>query len=367
MPNWRIDFAFKSGDLRVTAIGASQQSPPAADPIMPGAWGFWLTVHDKAGRQTHAQILRDPRTGAVGITDQVSWAFVPDPGAGGRVVFHMAFPAVDEAFSGDRIVVEALKPKGGGARTPEAAPAPVWLLIVGDGFAAAERPTLHAFAAEVVERLCALEPFKQHAAALKARISVADGPDRRGGGFGWTEDDLGDRILMKVNKARVTTYVRRELKLDPVNVLVVRNDARYGGSGGDPAVTGIGAPGPGGGAIGGRAAAIDAAIHEIGHSAFALADEYATPAPGHSSEPVELNVARDVASVRGKWGALLTPGVALPTPDDAPAATVGMFRGAKYDPVGNFRAQQTCRMRFVTHPYCAACRQIIDGVLTAEL
>jgi hypothetical protein len=361
--SWRVDYAFRGGELSVTRVGASRQAAPGSDPILPGAWGFWLTVHDAGGRQVHAQILRDPRTGAVGIPDQGGWAFVPDPGAGGSVVFHMAFPAVDEAFSSDRILVAPLKPKGGGARTVEEAAAPVWLLILGDGFAAAERPVLRGFAEAVIERLCAMAPFERHAGRLRAAIAVADGPERRGGAFGWRDDDrLADRVLMMVDRAKVAAHVRRELQLDPVNVLVVRNDARYGGSGGDPAVTGIGAPGPGG-----RAAAIEAAIHEVGHSAFALADEYDTPAPGHSSAPVELNVAHDVASVRAKWGALLTPGVALPTPDGAPAGTVGMFRGAKYDPDNNYRAQQTCRMRFVTLPYCAACRQVIDGVLAAEL
>src|SRR5258707_71660 len=63
MGTYRLDFAFQAGDLRLTGVSDSSQNAPGDDPIVPAGTGFWLTVHDRSGRQTHAQILRDPRTG----------------------------------------------------------------------------------------------------------------------------------------------------------------------------------------------------------------------------------------------------------------------------------------------------------------
>ena len=241
---------------------------------------------------------------------------------------------------------------------------PVWLLIVGDGFAGSEVAKFESFAADLAGRLCAMPPFDAHP-DLAARIVSKSGPATPGGGFGWSVTQLPSRLLMQVDSGRVMSFVANVLKLDPVNVLVVINDERYGGSGGDPAVTGLGAPAwPGD-----RNNAIDAAIHELGHSAFALADEYDSAVQGATSAPVELNVAHDPTSVRNKWGDLLDPPEGT-LPSDlatATAATVGMFQGAKYDPVQNYRSQLQCRMREVDQPFCAACRQVIGSVLSCEL
>jgi hypothetical protein len=80
-------------------------------------------------------------------------------------------------------------------------------------------------------------------------------------------------------------------------------------------------------------------------------------------------VAHDVISVRSKWGEVLDPRDGdLPTePAAATTATVGMFKGAKYDPDNNYRSQLQCRMRDVDKPFCAACRQVISSVLACEL
>lgn len=376
MGTYRLDFAFQAGDFRLTGVSDSSQRAPGSDPITPAGTGFWLTVHDSKGRQKHAQILRDPRTGDAsgGVPDQVSWAYVPDPGKNGFVVFHMAFPAPGETgFTGSRVAVFALKGGGGGVLNilgrllkvfRQAPRSPVWLLIVSDGFGPDEAADFDSFAAEMVERLCAMAPFDDHP-GLRDRIAVRSGPGTPGGGFGWTIEQLPNRLRMQVQGGKVVSFVADRLKLDPVNVLVVLNDHRYGGSGGDPAVTGLGAPAwPGD-----RNNAIDAAIHELGHSAFALADEYDSKVKDASTTPVELNVAHDTVSVRSKWGEALDPedGVLPTDPATATADTIGMFRGAKYDPDHNYRSQLRCRMRDVDQPFCAACRQVISSVLAAEL
>jgi hypothetical protein len=373
---YRLDFSLQAGELRLTGVSASNQKAPGDDAIVPAGTGFWLTVHDSSGRQRHSQILRDPRTGDVSsgaVPDQISWAFVPDPGANGFVVFHMAFPPpAQTSFNGVRVAVFALKGGGGGVlnilnrllkvfRAPRPA---VWLLIIGDGFALGDMAKFESFAADLTDRLCGMSPFDRRP-ELKNRIVWKPGPSVSGGGFGWKITPLPNRLLMQVDSVRVMDFVAKQLKLDPVNVVVVINDPRYGGSGGDPAVTGLGAPTwPGD-----RNNAIDAAIHELGHSAFALADEYDSAVQGASPAPVELNVAHDAVSVRSKWGDALDPENG-PLPTDsatATAATVGMFKGAKYDPVNNYRSQLSCRMREVDKPFCAACRQVIASVLESEL
>ncbi len=376
MGTYRLDFAFQAGDLRLTGVSDSGQNAPGNDPILPAGAGFWLTVHDGDGHQTHAQILRDPRTGDAstgGVPDQVSWAYLPDPGPNGFVVFHMAFaPPGQAGAAGARVAVFPLRGGGGGAlnvlgrllkvfKTPRP---PVWLLIVSDGFAPQEAARFEGFATDLVNRLCDMEPFRKHP-ELRNRIAWRAGPTALGGEFGWKITQLPNRLLMQVDSGRVMSFVANRLKLDPVNVLVVLNDQRYGGSGGDPAVTGLGAPvWPGD-----RNNAIDAAIHELGHSAFALADEYDSAVQGASTTPVELNVAHDAISVRSKWGELLAPqDGSLPTdPATATTATVGMFKGAKYDPDRNYRSQLTCRMREVDKPFCAACQEVISSVLACEL
>jgi hypothetical protein len=376
MGTYRLDYAFAAGDFRLTGVSDSSQKAPADDPITPAGTGFWLTVHDRDGRQRHSQILPDPRTGAASagaIPDRSTAAFVPDPGKDGFVVFHMAFPRPGETgFTGARVAVFALKGAGRGVlnilsrllKVFRAPKAPVWLLIVGDGFAAQDLAKFESFAAEFTSRLCAMPPFDEHP-GLKDRIVAKAGPSTFGGGFGWKIGELAERLLMEVDSAKVMSFVAKQLKLDPVNVLVVINDPRYGGSGGDPAVAGLGAPHP----PGDRNNAIDAAIHELGHSAFALADEYDGALKDASTAPVELNVAHDAVSVRSKWGEALHPKDG-DLPSDlatATAATVGMFKGAKYNTETNYRSQLHCRMRNVDQPFCAACRQVIRSVLACEL
>jgi len=381
MATYRIDYAFKNGALLLSGLADSGHAAPPSDDIPPGGSGFWLTVHDRTGRQTHAQILRDPRgvgalagAGAVGpVLDQTGSVFVPDPQSNGHVSFHMGFPAqADAAFTGERVATFALKGGGWGIlnafdklRRVLMGPKPTsWLLILGDGFPAtdADSDIFNKFAADVVASLCAMPPFKD-TPQLRKHIVIDIGPRKPGGAFGWTRQDLGkERWLLTLEGARVTQYVKQTLRLDPLNVLVVLNLPLYGGSGGDPAVAALGKPG-----AWGRGQAIGAAIHELCHSAFALADEYADKgSPGGQGPPIELNVAKDETDARAKWGELFDPKIQPHPTDQTTVRTVGMFAGAKYD-AAQWRSQATCRMFVPEGPFCAACRQVISSVLASEL
>jgi hypothetical protein len=156
------------------------------------------------------------------------------------------------------------------------------------------------------------------------------------------------------------------------SIMMLVNSTVYGGSGGTVAVFSL------------EASATEIAFHELGHSAFGLADEY--PAflgcgvdterdvhPG--DEPVEPNVTVNTDPSTLKWAALLTPDVPLPTtsnvdcsqcdPQPNPFAddTVGLYEGAHYYHCGAYRPQFDCRMRTLGVPYCAVCADRIRSVL----
>jgi len=160
-------------------------------------------------------------------------------------------------------------------------------------------------------------------------------------------------------------------------IMVLVNSTVYGGSGGPVAVYSM------------AANAIEIAIHEMGHTAFGLADEYeyyagcGTGEVGHDHhpavEPVEPNVTIDSNRTTIKWGALVLASTPMPTtsngdcsecdpqPNPLPADTVGAYEGAHYHHCDAFRPQFNCRMRALSNPFCAVCRRRIVETLTPHL
>lgn len=149
--------------------------------------------------------------------------------------------------------------------------------------------------------------------------------------------------------------------------LVVVNSTIYGGSGGS-----VGTYSLAGGAT-------EIAIHEIGHTAFGLADEYPYYAggaeTGHdnhpATEPAEPNVTINTNRATLKWGWAVAATTTLPTmsnpscstvdslPSSVPTGTVGLFEGAHYYHCGAFRPEYDCKMRALSVPFCAICRQVM--------
>ena len=77
-------------------------------------------------------------------------------------------------------------------------------------------------------------------------------------------------------------------------VLRIVNSAKYGGAGGTVATCST------------NVSAAQIAIHEIGHSAFGLADEYGGNGTGTpAGEPIEPNVTRNTDRATNKWNALI--------------------------------------------------------------
>ena len=155
-------------------------------------------------------------------------------------------------------------------------------------------------------------------------------------------------------------------------VMVVVNSTVYGGAGGAVATFSL-AP-----------AANEVALHEMGHTAFGLADEYEyflgcgvdTDRNSHPAvEPIEPNVTIDSNRNTIKWRDLIAATTPMPTtanadctrcdpqPSPVGAGVVGAFEGAHYFHCAAFRPEFNCRMRALSNPFCAVCTRRIRQVL----
>jgi hypothetical protein len=153
--------------------------------------------------------------------------------------------------------------------------------------------------------------------------------------------------------------------------LVAVNSTVHGGSGGGVGTFSL-APG-----------AMEIAIHEIGHTAFGLADEYAYWAGGDEpnrmhhppGEPGAPNVTLNADRSTLKWGWTVAAQTPLPTtvnadcakvdrqPNPFPADTIGCYEGAHYYHCGAYRSQYDCKMRELGAPFCKVCEAAISEQL----
>lgn len=129
------------------------------------------------------------------------------------------------------------------------------------------------------------------------------------------------------------------------------------------------------------------ALHEMGHAAFDLADEYDSWAGCNSGEttqntypvategePVEENVTATLSPL--KWDDIVDPATPIPTTSNpdctqcdtqaSPVApgTVGAFAGGRYYHCGIWRPEYDCRMNNLGVGWCSVCSLRIGQVLT---
>lgn len=256
------------------------------------------------------------------------------------------------------------------------------LAILSDGFQQTELATFEQAAQNFANTLQATAPFDEVRDEVNVfRINVAStdsGADDPAscGGTGATARTYFDASFCS-NGIRRLLVVDSGLALRVANdnvsavhmVLVLANSTIYGGSGGSVAVCSLD---PG---------AVEIALHEMGHTAFGLADEYSSyvgcGAAGDTNnnygpfEPSEPNVTRNTDRQSLKWRNFVDPATALPTTRNADctrcdsqgnpvsANTVGLFEGAHYYHCGAYRPQFDCRMLNLGQPFCAVCRQRI--------
>lgn len=253
------------------------------------------------------------------------------------------------------------------------------VVLLADGFTIDEQPAFDTACASLVSTLTATPPFSTFAQVLNvfcvnvsSTESGADDPVTPDGGTG-TEvktffdssfGGFGLRRLLICNTSLALSTASAQLPQFSTALVVVNSDI-YGGSGGAVGTYSL-AP-----------TATEIAIHEMGHTAFSLADEYSegNNREHPSSEPRQPNVTISTSVVGLKWASLATPGFPLPTmtnldcgrpdlrPNPFPTGTVGLYEGANRFHCRAFRPEHDCKMRTLGKPFCAVCRSVISRAL----
>ena len=289
------------------------------------------------------------------------------------------------------------------------------LVILGEGYTAAELPKFHADARRLVEKLFATEPFKSRKGDFNVRaidLPSAESGVNRPHLAKFRRTPVSAEYNIFDSERYLLTYDNRALRdalsaapYEFVEILV--NEKQYGG----------------GGIFNFQAtASVDTAfadyvfVHEFGHHFAGLADEYYmspvayTEAAPDRPEPWEPNVTALRDPARLKWSDLSDAGTPVPTPWDketyetkakeylekrrelirhkAPEAEfdalfreqqkaetpllagmrysgkVGAFEGASYQAKGLYRGQTDCIM-FTRDEvgFCKVCRRAIERMI----
>ncbi|MFJ5233924.1 M64 family metallopeptidase [Kitasatospora sp. NPDC088391] len=226
------------------------------------------------------------------------------------------------------------------------------LVVVGDGYTAAEQGRFLTDAAAKWREISAVEPYASYRGlfnvwavqAVSAESGVSGDPDpatvRRTalGSYFWCS---GVERLLCVDTDAVDRYAARAPQADLV--LVVANSTKYGGAGYNDLVSPLGYSGIAT-VSGGNDRSGQIAVHETGHSLGHLADEYWYDGQGPytGAEPAEANLsgltADRMRSARTKWYRWL----GRTSPD---GGTVGAYQGGGYYPTGLYRPTDNSIMR----------------------
>ena len=264
------------------------------------------------------------------------------------------------------------------------------VVILGDGYRESDLGTFQADARSFADALLDTPPFDGMRAAINVfRIDVvsnesgADDPVACGGS-GASPATYFDSTFCGTPGVQRLLVADAGLVLSVVNGLVPEwhaillsvNSPVHGGSGGVI------------GTFSRTADAREIALHELGHSAFGLADEYeylvgcgldANNDVHPGFEPSEANVTRQTNRDLLKWRSLVPPETPVPTmrnpdctrcddrPSLVPPGTVGLFEGARYHHCAAFRPEYDCKMRTLGPPFCAVCQERIRQVLAPFL
>jgi hypothetical protein len=264
------------------------------------------------------------------------------------------------------------------------------LVILGDGYKTGEMGKFATDAQTFVNTLFATPPFDELRSGINVyRVDVsstdsgADDPAACGGTgasaatyFDSSFCTNGAARLLVADSATAVTVASAQVP-QWNQIMVIVNSSKYGGSGGHIAVFST------------EASAAQIGIHEMGHSAFGLTDEYEyylgcgtdTTRNNHpANEPAAANATINSDSATIKWKDLIASATAVPTtsnPDctkcdprttsPVAAGTVGAFEGADYYHCGAYRPEFNCKMHNLSAPFCAVCRRRITQTLSPFL
>ena len=287
------------------------------------------------------------------------------------------------------------------------------LLLLGDGYTAAEQGKFLRDAQRLTEVLFSTSPFKEHRrdfnvwglcpAAAESGISRPSTGVYRDSPVGATYDAFGSEryVLTFDNRA-----LRRVAEFAPYEFIeILANNRTYGGGGIFNLYSTVAVD---------NAFANYVFVHEFGHHFAGLADEYYTSAVAYAPatervEPWEPNATALLDPARLKWKDLVATDTPLPTPWDKEAFEkysrevqkrrgqlrkdrrperemealfreeltheqamfgrepyankVGAFEGAIYEAHGYYRPEVDCIMFSRTDHFCAVCRRAIARVI----
>jgi len=262
------------------------------------------------------------------------------------------------------------------------------VVLLAEGFTNPQQNDFNVASAAFVTALTSTDPFGQVAHGINVfRVNVAsnesgaDDPVAAGGTGAapntYFDARYGENGLRRLLVCNASTALQAALAQVPEFsvAIVIVNSTIYGGSGGAVGVFSL-APG-----------ATEIALHEMGHTAFGLADEYPYYAGGvepdrahHPAvEPSEPNVT--IASSRPalKWSWAVGMSTTLPTmsnpdcasvdgrPSPVAVGTVGLFEGAHSYHCGAFRPEYDCKMRTLSIPFCRVCQNAIAARIAAPV
>ena len=266
------------------------------------------------------------------------------------------------------------------------------VVVMGDGYTSGEMPVYRQEVQNFINLLRSTPPFNElwcginvHRIDVVSSDSGADDPAMCGdgsAGSGLAPRTFFDasycsggsvRRALAVNNGTVIGAAARLVPEFHV-MLVSVNSTIWGGTGGQV------------GTFSRSSGSANIAIHEIGHSAFGLADEYEyrqgcgidTDRDTHpASEPSQPNVTVNLNRNTMKWANLIAPATPVPTTSNAnctqcdlqaspvTSGTVGAFEGANTFHCGAFRPEFTCMMRSSGSPFCSVCSRVIRNTLKA--
>jgi hypothetical protein len=287
------------------------------------------------------------------------------------------------------------------------------LLVLGDGYTAAERPKFERDARRFMEALFSTSPFREHQkdfnvwglcpAAEESGVSRPSSGIYRRSPVGAAYDTFGTERYVLTTENRALRDAASFAPYEFIEILV--NGQTYGGGGIFNQYATV--------AIDNLWAAY-VGLHEFGHQFAGLADEYYTSdvaylPPENKTEPWEPNVTALLDPANLKWKDLVAAGTPVPTPWDKDefdrferdiqrqrkelraagkpeaemdelfrkertkedgmlgsekyAGKVGAFEGANYEAKGYYRPEVDCIMFTRHNKFCAVCRRAIERVI----
>jgi IgA Peptidase M64/Peptidase M64 N-terminus len=287
------------------------------------------------------------------------------------------------------------------------------LLVLGDGYTAAERPKFEKDARRFMDALFSTSPFREHQkdfnvwglcpAADESGVSRPSSGIYRRSPVGASYDTFGTERYVLTTENRTLRDIASFAPYEFIEILV--NGQTYGGGGIFNQFATVAIDSLWAGYVG---------VHEFGHHFAGLADEYYTSdvaylPPANKTEPWEPNVTALLDPGNLKWKDLVAAGTPVPTPWDQDefdrferdiqrqrkelraagkpeseidelfrkerekedamlgsqkyAGKVGAFEGANYEAKGYYRPEVDCIMFTRHNKFCAVCRRAIERVI----